>query len=419
MLLFVALLATIASSCTAGLPFRQTGEASVPHASFVSVSPDGRGVPTLWTTAFQAFGAGKVYHAQGAANASRLTFTALPTGNQLTWPNIVNYVAAGAAGITGGAEVLLVPDGFLPPTHNNGGVYAVVGPLTAASPRVATLTPPAAGFFHHMAALRDMNNDGLLDVLTARVKVPLGGGAATGELLWLEQPAGVSDPFAASATPWREHVLTAGPDVVFATADFVPGLVLVYAAQFFTTPALVLYAFNKTTLALVQPPRVLDGKSGPFEAVYFADLDADGQSELVASTHVGGKGGALYAYTLPADLLQGDYVRTTLAGPFPVTEKGMEQASPGFSVAVHPRVADTSSRPTILLAGDGSQRAYVLTPTSETGPLAYNVTVAIQVQGVIGSIAAGDIDGDGFVDFFVPDYDQGRVYSFSFFDGSA
>jgi hypothetical protein len=416
-LLFAAAAAAAAKSGSA-LPFRQTGRASLPHASFVSVLPDSHGAPVLWTTAFQALGAGKVYHAQGSANASQLAFTAVPTGSDLTWPNIVSYLPPGTPGLAGGDEVLFVPDGFLPPGHNNGGIYAVLKPLTSrGAPQVVALTAKAPGFFHHMVDLRDLNGDGLLDVLTARVKLPLTGGSATGELLWLEQPK-QADPFAVDVTPWREHVLVSGPDVVFAVADdLVPGLLLVYAAQFFTTPGLVLYAFNASTLAPAAPPRMLDGSSGPFEAVYFADLDADGVPELVASTHVGRGGGCLYAYTVPtSNVLHGAYTRTVLAGPFPVTEKGAEQASPGFSVVVHPDLRATTGRPTILLAGDGSQQAYVLTPVSETGPLAYNVTVVIKVAGVIGSIAAGDLDGDGFTDFFVPDYDQGLVYSFSFYD---
>jgi hypothetical protein len=183
----------------------------------------------------------------------------------------------------------------------------------------------------------------------------------------------------------------------------------------------VLYVFNTTTRAPAQPPLVLDGSAGPFEAVYLADLDADGRPELVASTHVGGRGGSLYAYTVPpgAGALAGPYRRTTLAGPFPVTEHGFAQASPGFSLAVHPRVADAGvpgARPAILLAGDGAQRAYVLAPVADpTNPYAYNITVALQVAGVIGNIAAGDVDGDGYLDFYVPDYDQGLLYSFSFF----
>lgn len=204
-------------------------------------------------------------------------------------------------------------------------------------------------------------------------------GKSVGELLWLENPGGAD---ALSQAPWHEHVLTQGPEVVFEVAELLPGdQFQVFAAQFFSAQAVTLcvreeswraraaphsprahprrYNFNSTTLTLTAPPRVIEKAAGAMEDVYLADLDADGTPELVASSHVGGGGGAVYAYELPADLLRGAYVRHTLAGPFPVTEKGPEQASPGFSFPVFPRPGDTTTRPSILLAGDGSQSACV------------------------------------------------------------
>ena len=51
-----------------------------------------------------------------------------------------------------------------------------------------------------------MNNDGKLDMVTARAKKPIFGGK--GELLWLEQPSDGS-----VLQTWKEHILAEGPDV--------------------------------------------------------------------------------------------------------------------------------------------------------------------------------------------------------------
>lgn len=381
----------------------------------------------------------------GGGNASQLTLT--PLASTFGWPNVVSYHAAG---VIGSADILLVADGFLVPGKSTGGIYAVPSP-TSGQDKSVCLTTPKTGYFYHMTVLRDMNGDGRLDVLTARVNKPLLG-KSTGQLVWLEQPA-TDNPF--SQVPWLEHVLVEGPDVIFVVAQLstVPGTFQVVAAEFFSFQSLTIYSFNSTTLALLWS-RAIDDSVGAFEAVYLADLNADGRTEIVASTHLGGAGGAIYAYEIPPNLQHGSYARHTLADNFPVTEGGPQQASPGFSYAVHPKVADQASRPYILVAGDGSQAAYVMTPCGDA--FAYNITQVTKVKGVIGSIGYGDTgkqhcastdqfkrkrgwvgspsshssvsfmpssltrlttrlpDQDGFLNFFVPDYDQGILLSYSF-----
>lgn len=71
----------------------------------------------------------------------------------------------------------------------------------------------------------------------------------------------------------------------------------------------------------------------------------------------------------------------------------------------------TARMPWILLDGDGSQCAYQLKPLS---PWKYSVTTIINAQATVGEIAFKDIDGDGYVEFFVPAYDTGVVYAFTY-----
>lgn len=62
---------------------------------------------------------------------------------------------------------------------------------------------------------------------------------------------------------------------------------------------------------------------------------------LATSSHLGGNGGSVYAYTVPDDLAAGTFERTTLATGFKVTEGGPNQASPGF---VYPFFAHKNGR---------------------------------------------------------------------------
>ena len=84
-----------------------------------------------------------------------------------------------------------------------------------------------------------------------------------------------------------------------------------------------------------------------------------------------------------------------------VTEIGLHQAAPGFAYSFKPHTSYIG-KPYILVAGDGSQSAYLLTPT--TNDFTYNKTTIISVDGVVGSIAIGDIIGqDGWMEFIDPD----------------
>lgn len=236
---------------------------------------------------------------------------------------------------------------------------------------------------------------------------------AGGELLWLKQPA--SDPL--TNVPWEEHVLTEGPDVIFETTDLDstgntfevrqrlcarregrnPTLTLdsrslqVWAAQFFTNPGLHLYRISTHNASVVSSVTV-DHAMGAAEGVQAVDLNGDGRLELLANSHLGGAGGAVYAYELPDDITTGTVKRHTLASGFKVrfrhaagilpclfpsrarrraqvTEKGFAQAAPGFTTPFRPSGSDKGPQH-ILVAGDGSQEAYLLTPTGGEWPCA-------------------------------------------------
>lgn len=93
------------------------------------------------------------------------------------------------------------------------------------APRAAALHSPSVrspgnkelnGWFYHRALLKDVDGDGLVDVVAARATKPLIGKEG-GELVWLRQPPG-ADPLAPASLPWAEAPLyngTFSPDVFF------------------------------------------------------------------------------------------------------------------------------------------------------------------------------------------------------------
>lgn len=133
---------------------------------------------------------------------------------------------------------------------------------------------------------RDIDHDGLLDIVTARTNDPVFGKAA-GELIWLKQPA--SDPL--GGAPWAETLLAAGPDVWFTVAELDPSKATfqVFAAQFFSSPSLSLYTFAAANASLLST-RVLDSSIGGVESVTVVDLFNNGSQQLLVNKLVGGGG---------------------------------------------------------------------------------------------------------------------------------
>ncbi len=59
-----------------------------------------------------------------------------------------------------------------------------------------------------------------------------------------------------------------------------------------------------------------------------------------------------------------------------------------------------------MIAGDGDFKAHLLRPT---GAKTYERELIKELNGMVGMIAAYDFDNDGFVEFFVPNYDKNYI----------
>ena len=419
----LAILVLLASSCMRGgsgtvASYRPLGSISLSDPSFVSVLNTSDGAPpSLWITVFSAFGSGKVYSVANVSSVYPDFSKASPVlqSSKFKWPNELS-VAPKEIG-----DYVVVPDGFLVPGKSTGEIYLL---STSCQDKCSPiqLTSQKSSWFYGMVQWRDMNGDGRLDILTARATKPIFGKSG-GELLWLEQPP--SDPL--TSVPWEEHSLASGPDVDFLAVDLDPNddHFEVFATEFFAQRFTLLTISTKNST--VTNTRVIDDSIGSAYSVSMVDLNNDNRKELLVTNHLGNDGGSVFAYEVPDDPLTGEFKRHVLASNFTVTSSGFNQAAPGFAYAFRPSLQYVG-KPLILVAGDGSQKAYLLQPTSSgrSSPslpassepsvdFSYNCSVVLDAGGIVGSIGVDNLIGsEGWAEFFVPNYSKGELYSYTF-----
>ena len=399
----------------ASYTYHQLGEISTSNPSFVQVLRlHDSAPPSLWLTEFSGnpFHPGSVYTIQNVSSFYP-DFSEAKTvlqSSDFKWPNALS-VAPQELG-----NFVVVPDGFLVPLKSTGGLYLLQANCSSSSRVVShpescklikLTTPKLSWFYAGMAVWKDLNGDGRMDIITTRATKPIIGESG-GELLWLEQPQ--DDPL--GSVPWKEHVLASGPDVGFTVTDLQEddGQFEVFATEFFSERLSLLTVSTKTST--VTNTRDIDTDIGPAYAASVVDLNNDGSKDLLVTNHVGGSGGSVYAYEIPQDILKGNFTKHILATNFTVTEPGSNQAAPGFAYAFKP-YTKYSGKPYILVAGDGSQKAYLLQPTDKD--FVYSMTVVLSLNGVVGSIGVDNLIGtEGWAEFFVPDYDNNKLYAFGF-----
>jgi hypothetical protein len=103
--------------------------------------------------------------------------------------------------------------------------------------------------------------------------------------------------------------------------------------------------------------------------------------------------------------------RHTLISDIPVRQNGNFEASPGTATAFQPLLSyGKNDKPYIMVAGDGSQEAFYLTPTSTSvNSFDYEAKTLYDCKSVVGGIGIADVDDDGFVEVFIPCYYSGKV----------
>jgi len=125
----------------------------------------------------------------------------------------------------------------------------------------------------------------------------------------------------------------------------------------------------------------------------------------------------IWAYTVPADLMTGDFDKYTITTGF-VNARSLtvQNMSPGFIYAVWPDTAtEGSDRAHILIAGDGDHSVSIASPTGNAENFEYSRVAIKNEGGTVGALAFSDLDGNQWQEMWVPNYDDAfiEVYLFS------
>jgi hypothetical protein len=354
------------------------------------------GYHDLFISSFGPFRSGSIYkinEINGQMTNSEVNIEQAVT--DLKWPNEISEVPSDIFG----ANTYAVADGFLVPGKGTGSV-TIFNTENNISFKV---TKDKSGFFYHRVIWHDMNGDGLLDLITARGKKPMIG-RAQGELVWLEQPTGNK------TEAWKEHLIAKGPDVHFRIRDLNgDGQIEIVASEFF---------HKKLTLIEFKDGEwqrhIIDDTLGSAFDLDFDDINNDGKIDLLVTNHEGDKNAAVFGYEIPEDIYS-NWTRHTLFSGFVTKQRGVGQASPGEAMAVHPDLNNKDSKPVILVSGDGSQHAHILTPVSEDpNNWEYTEKAFLNAGCTVGKMAVNDVNNDGLLEIFVPAYDNDKIHVFSF-----
>jgi len=354
-------------------------------------------------------------------------------------------------------DALLVCDGFLVPGKDRGGIYLIKNPGSTHSEWTVSLTRQSSNsnrWFYHRAVWVDLTGDGRKSILTSRCKVSTvlakndnqldvtTGITKNGQLVWLECPKPSSfdpetgtplesdgtifDPFSAKHTPWKEHVLATGPDVMFCVADLDPSddTVEIISSQFFSKKV-TLHSISRGSTPHITFERTIDERSGSAFGCVLTNLDGKASPDssfarvidsgsTVATTKPGdlfthllvtshecsyaanGKpgtspgsaytaeddqrvasqreidGGSLFAYRVPRGKgawKTEPWSRTVIASGFKVNGQlgnMINPGAPGFVYTFYAKKSDKrmSRRPLIAVAGDCAESAYLFRPSS-------------------------------------------------------
>jgi len=309
-----------------------------------------------------------------------------------------------------GFRAIVVPDGFLVPGHSNGGVYIVKMDETDVTQTVSTtkISTEPKGYFYHMGHWIDLNRDGRKDFLTARSNAKAGGG----QLVWFEHPADGLEG------TWTEHVVVDGPDVGIQVLEDGPWSheIVVFAAEFFNE-RVSFYRVSTKDGTFVEK-RIIDTDILSAYSVTYADLNGDGEKELMVNNHETKDSlNGIWAYSFPRNWMTGEYTKHTLTtdfhNAFSITVPNM---SPGFPYPFYPQTKDEGKKHTpahILVAGDGDHSAWLMTPT-DTKNFGWDRDLIKNMKGTVGALTWDDLDNDGWNEVWVPNYDDSKMEVFKF-----
>lgn len=349
----------------------------------------------LWISSFSMFGGGKLQNISLGKNVFELETADINlVSDAIDWPNEITPIPEHIFG----KDYFAVASGFLVPGRSTGSIYF----LNAKTGTVRAISEKKRGYFYHKVSWFDINRDGRLDLVSARAKKPIIG-ATDGELVWFEQPLDTE-------ASWTEHLIVKGPDVNFLIEDLDgDGNIEILATEFFEKKLSLILQVGETW-----EKHIIDDSLGSAFDLELVDINGDEKKDLLVTNHEGDEKAAVFGFEIP-DNIRDSWLRHTLIDGIVTENFGIKQASPGSAFAIPmPNEDKQGLKPGIVFGGDGSTKVHYLKPlSSDTNDWTYSEQVLVDTDSTIGTVAAGDVDGDGRFEIFAPAYDSNRLYIIS------
>ena len=130
---------------------------------------------------------------------------------------------------------------------------------------------------------------------------------------------------------------------------------------------------------------------------------------------------AVFVYNVPVDIMEGTFDKFTIANDFKnAWSLFVPNMCPGFPYAVHPN-GEQDEPAYILIAGDGDYSMHMMVPTGDRGKYEYEDHIVVDAGGTVGALAFQDLNGDGWLEVLMPNYDKGyiEVWTMTAASGSA
>ena len=126
------------------------------------------------------------------------------------------------------------------------------------------------------------------------------------------------------------------------------------------------------------------------------------------TNHVADKNAGVFAYEIPSKPTSEAWPKHVLYQGF-VTAPGPGQASPGFA-ELFPMSKDPNKKMSIVVSGDGTQRAHILTPVcNDPNNWEYKEETILKSKGMVGKIAIADTNQNGILELFIPEYSENKI----------